>query len=74
MNETWENLVYFVAAPRKDGTAPSVEKALDGRIFLMFSEADEYREGRSRTVGYPYKVFRATIVIPRQEAVTQEAE
>ena len=70
--EYWTSLFYFVGAGRKDGTAPSLEKALDGKIFYTFDEAEYFRRVVSADVGYGYKVFSAVAIIPRLPAVTEE--
>ena len=69
---TWSYLIYFVAAPRRDGTAPSMNKACEDKIFFTFKDADEYREKISKEVGYEYKVFYAYTLTPRMPPVTKE--
>lgn len=69
---TWKHLFYFVAAPRSDKTAPDLNKAIGGRIFLTYDDADRYRKDVSKKVGYKYEVFVAEAVIPRIAAVTEE--
>lgn len=69
---TWETLVYFVAAPREDGTAPSIEKAIGEKLHLTFDEADKARNQFIAGSGNPYAVFMATITIPRKAPVLAE--
>lgn len=69
---TWKHVFYFVAAARSDKTASALDKAVNGRIFLTYDDADKYRKDLSKKVGYKYEVFVAQAVIPRIAAVTEE--
>jgi hypothetical protein len=69
---TWKHLFYFVAASRSDKTAPDLNKAVGGRVFLTYEDADRYRNDVSKKIGYKYEVFVAEAVIPRIEPVTEE--
>ena len=64
----WHHEFYFVASPRRDGSAPTLEKACEERIFLMKGEADAYAEYlRNDLPGVNYRVFTATAVIKRSQ-------
>jgi hypothetical protein len=71
--ETWRTLIYFVAAARK-GVAPDIVKALDGKIFHSFEDADKFREEMSSVYNYEYKVFYAMVDVPRAKAVDGEVK
>lgn len=70
--KTWKHLFYFVAAPRNDGTAPDLNKACEGKVFLTYDDAERYRNHVSKKIGYDYKVFIGQTVIPREKPVEQE--
>ena len=58
---------YFVAIPRLDGTAPTLEKAIEGRFFLDPSDAQAFRLHTLVEDGITASVFFATATIPRQK-------
>jgi hypothetical protein len=68
---TWNQVFYFIAAPRKDGTAPSLEKAAE-RLFLTFEAANDAIRYDYQANGF--KVFVANAVIPRGVPVTEELD
>ena len=67
----WNHAFYFVAAPRK-GLAPTLEKAVDGKLFLSYSEAETFCKKISWEQRFNYKVFCALGVIPRIPPVDKE--
>ena len=69
---TWRSLVYFVAAPRKDGTAPDIVKAIGSQIFYSYEDAECFRIEQSELVNYEFKVFYAMVDTPRCKPCTGE--
>lgn len=65
----WTNEFFFIAAPRKDGTAPKLEKAVDGKLYLEKGEAITVCDELSEANLYAYGVFPATAEILRQPPV-----
>ena len=55
---------YFVAAATKNGSAPGLNKACDGKVFLDQQEADKYCKKISEQVGYKYRVFVSEAITP----------
>jgi len=69
---TWRSLIYFVAAPRKDGTAPDIVKALGSQIFYSHEDAERFQKEQSDLIHYEYKVFYAMVDVPRCKPCTKE--
>ena len=61
----WHCQFYFIAAARRDGSAPSIEKAVEAKFFLDPDEAEMFRRTVSEDLGYNYRVFEGTAVVPR---------
>jgi len=61
----WHSQFYFVAAARKDGSAPGLEKAVEAKFFLDPDEAEMFRRTVSEEYDYQYRVFEGVAVIQR---------
>lgn len=65
--DSWTCQFYFVAAARKDGSAPSLEKVVESKIFLIEEEAKAFCELVSKRVGYTYRVFEGVATIKNHQ-------
>lgn len=61
----WETGFYFVACPRRGGEAPSLEKAVQDRLFHTKEDADKFAKKISESVGFTYRSFWASCTIQR---------
>lgn len=60
---------FFIAAPRQDGNAPTLEKAVDAKLYLNKEEAIKQCDELSKTILYPYGVFPATAKIAKKPPI-----
>lgn len=70
--DQWHFLFYFVGQRRKDGTAPSLEKAVEERFFLTFDQAKPLLDQVTKEIGDYYGIFPAEAIIPRIKPITAE--
>jgi hypothetical protein len=66
----WTNLIYFVGLRRSDGTAPGLEKAVEGSISLNYEDAKQHLDAME--AANEFSVFSAVVVIPRLEPCKEE--
>ncbi len=63
--ECWQQIFYFIATPRRDGTAPSLEKAKFQEFYLSYGEAVDALKHMPQADAHTYKIFAATATIDR---------
>lgn len=69
--QDWTETFYFVASPRK-GKAPTLNKAVDGKLFGCYSDAEKFMKELEWEYGDYYKVFCAVATVPISEPVQCE--
>jgi hypothetical protein len=71
---TWHFDFYFVGQRRADGTAPTLEKAVDQKFFLTHDSAKPLLDIVTKEVGDYYGIFPAMAIIPRCRPVQREIQ
>lgn len=69
MNE-WTQIFWYVAAARRNGEAPTLEKAVGNMLFIAKEDADSFQKTLERSSTYAYRVFEATATIQREQPLT----
>lgn len=62
---SWQNDGFIVAQARRDGTAPTIEKAIDQKFQLTEDAAKRVCDDICTEIGPYYGVFPVTVVIPK---------